>query len=59
MRPLAAHCHRGLGALYGKLGRHEQARAALTTAAAMYRAMEMTFWLERAEAQLEQVRSAL
>jgi tetratricopeptide (TPR) repeat protein len=52
MRPLAAHCHLGLGTLYGKIGRPEQARAELTTAADMYRAMEMTFWLARAEAAL-------
>jgi tetratricopeptide (TPR) repeat protein len=32
MRPLAAHCHRGLGTLYAKIGRLEQARAELSTA---------------------------
>ena len=45
MRPLQAHCHRGLGALYAETGRQEQARAALATAIELYRAMEMTFWL--------------
>jgi tetratricopeptide (TPR) repeat protein len=50
MRPLAAHCHLGLGTLYQKAGRHEQAQAELATAAEMYRAMEMPFWLERAAA---------
>jgi hypothetical protein len=50
MRPLVAHCHRGLGTLYQKIGRDEQALAELTAAAEMYRAMEMTFWLGRAEA---------
>jgi tetratricopeptide (TPR) repeat protein len=50
MRPLAAHCHLGLGTLYQEVGRDEQAQAELTTAAEMYRAMEMTFWLEKAEA---------
>ena len=49
MRPLVAHCHLGLGTLYQKIGRDEQAQAELTTAAEMYRAMEMTFWLEKAE----------
>jgi tetratricopeptide (TPR) repeat protein len=49
MRPLVAHCHLGLGALYQKLGRGDEARAELSTAAEMYRAMEMTFWLARAE----------
>ena len=52
MRPLAAHCHRGLGTLYSQTGRLEQARAALGTAIDMYRAMEMTFWLPQAEAAL-------
>src|SRR5262249_42287303 len=49
MRPLVAHCHLGLGTLYGKIGRDEDAQTELTAAAEMYRAMEMAFWLERAE----------
>ena len=52
MRPLQAHCHLGLGTLYTKTDRPEQARAELSTAIALYRAMEMTFWLPRAEAAL-------
>jgi class 3 adenylate cyclase/tetratricopeptide (TPR) repeat protein len=52
MRPLAAHCHLGLGMLYHKLGRGEQARSELSAAIALYRAMEMTFWLPQAEAAL-------
>jgi class 3 adenylate cyclase/tetratricopeptide (TPR) repeat protein len=55
MRPLQAHCHRGLGTLYVTAGQQEQARAALTTAIAMYRAMDMTFWLPQAEAALAQM----
>jgi len=55
MRPLVAHCHHGLGRLYGQTGRGEQARAALTTAIDLYHAMEMTFWLPQAEAALAQV----
>ena len=55
MRPLQAHCHRGLGTLYATVGQREQARAALTMAIAMYRAMDMTFWLPQAEAALAQV----
>ena len=55
MRPLVAHCHLGLGRLYGQTGRVEQARAALSTAIALYRAMDMTFWLPQAEAALAQV----
>ena len=55
MRPLVAHCHRGLGRLYAQLGQQEQARIALSTAIEMYRAMEMTFWLPETEAALAQV----
>jgi hypothetical protein len=55
MRPLQAHCHLGLGTLYVQKGRPELARAALTTAIALYRSMEMTFWRPQAEAALAQV----
>jgi tetratricopeptide (TPR) repeat protein len=55
MRPLVAHCHRGLGSLYVKTGQQEQARTALSTAIELYRAMDMTFWLSQAEAALAQV----
>ena len=55
MRPLQAHCHFGLGTLYTKIGRREQARAELSAAIELYRAMEMTFWLPQAEAGLAQV----
>jgi tetratricopeptide (TPR) repeat protein len=50
MRPLVAHCHLGLGKLYRRTGRHEQAHQHLTTATAMYREMDTRFWLEQAEA---------
>jgi tetratricopeptide (TPR) repeat protein len=55
MRPLQAHCHRGLGILYVKTGHTVQARAALATAADLYRTMDMTFWLPEMEAALAQV----
>jgi tetratricopeptide (TPR) repeat protein len=55
MRPLVAHCHLGLGTLYGQVGRREQAQAELTTAVEMYRAMGMSFWLTEVEAALVQV----
>jgi tetratricopeptide (TPR) repeat protein len=55
MRPLHAHCHRGLGTLYAVTGQREPARTALATAIEMYRAMEMTFWLPQTEAALAQV----
>ena len=56
MRPLVAHCHHGLGTLYAKAGQREQARAALSTAIEVYRAMDMTFWLPQAQTALAQVR---
>ncbi|MGH8070808.1 MAG: hypothetical protein ACRERE_37350 [Candidatus Entotheonellia bacterium] len=55
MRSLQAHCNRDLGTLYAKTAQLEQARAELTSAIALYRAMEMTFWLPQAEAALGQV----
>jgi tetratricopeptide (TPR) repeat protein len=55
MRPLQAHCHRGLGTLYAATGQQEQARSALTTGIAMYRSMDMTFWLPETAAALAQV----
>jgi tetratricopeptide (TPR) repeat protein len=55
MRPLQAHCHRGLGMLYAKVDQREQARTELSAAITMYRAMDMTFWLPQAEAALAQV----
>ena len=55
MRPLQAHCQRGLGTLYATTGQREQAYTALAAAMALYRAMDMTFWLPQAEAALAQV----
>jgi tetratricopeptide (TPR) repeat protein len=52
MRPLVAHCHLGLGTLYRRTGDHAKAQEHLTTAATMYREMDMTSWLEKAEAAL-------
>jgi hypothetical protein len=54
MRPLQAHCHLGLGKLYRRVGRMEEARAELTTASAMFREMGMTLWLPEAESELAQ-----
>jgi hypothetical protein len=55
MRPLQAHCHRGLGVLYATTGQPEQARPALSTAIAMYQALGMIFWLPETAAALAQV----
>jgi tetratricopeptide (TPR) repeat protein len=55
MRPLVAHCHLGLGKLYRRTGDGAKAQEHLTTAATMYREMGMTFWLEKADAELRGV----
>jgi class 3 adenylate cyclase/tetratricopeptide (TPR) repeat protein len=52
LRPLVAHCHRGLGKLYRRIGDRAKADEHLTTAATMYRAMDMSVWLAQAEAEL-------
>jgi tetratricopeptide (TPR) repeat protein len=49
MKPVIAHCHLGLGELYARIARPQEARAELTAATDLYRAMGMTFWLARAE----------
>ena len=55
MRPLQAHCHRGLGTLYAATGQREQARTELSDGYRDVPAMEMTFWLPETEATLAQV----
>jgi len=52
MRPLVAHCHLGLGKLYQRTGTREQAQEHLSTATAMYREMDMQFWLAQAGAEM-------
>jgi class 3 adenylate cyclase/tetratricopeptide (TPR) repeat protein len=52
MRPLQAHCHLGLGKLYRRTGRPDEARAELATAVTMLREMGMAFWLPEAEREL-------
>ena len=52
MRPLVAHCHLGLSKLESRTGKREQAREHFTTATTMYRDMGMTYWLEKAEAEV-------
>jgi tetratricopeptide (TPR) repeat protein len=55
MRPLVAHCHLGLGKLYRRAGKREQAHEHLTAAATMYREMDMRFWREQAEAKITEM----
>jgi hypothetical protein len=52
MRVLAPHRHLGMGTLYRRTGKREQAQEHLTIAATIYREMDMRFWLEQAEAEL-------
>jgi hypothetical protein len=49
LHPLVAHCHLGLGRLYRRTGKREQAQERLNTATAMYGEMGMTYWLEKLE----------
>jgi tetratricopeptide (TPR) repeat protein len=51
MSPLRAQCHLGLGRCYRRAGRHDAARAELSAAADLFRAME-SCWLADAEAEL-------
>jgi class 3 adenylate cyclase/tetratricopeptide (TPR) repeat protein len=51
MRPVVAHCHFGLGKLCQRVGKQKQARMHLATATAMYREMDMSFYLEQVEAE--------
>ena len=52
MRPLVAHCHFGLGPLYQRTGDRVKAEEHLQTATTMSREMGMTFWLEKAAAEM-------
>jgi hypothetical protein len=52
---LVAHCHLGLGKLYRRTGKREQAQEHLATATTMYGQMGMTYWLERAEAEMKEL----
>jgi tetratricopeptide (TPR) repeat protein len=53
-RPLVAHCHLGLGELHRRTGRRGQAEDHVTAAMKMYREMDMSFWVEKAQARLTQ-----
>jgi tetratricopeptide (TPR) repeat protein len=55
MQPLIAHCHLGLGKLYRRTDKREQAQEHLITATSKYREMDMRFWLEQAEAEMREL----
>jgi class 3 adenylate cyclase/tetratricopeptide (TPR) repeat protein len=55
LRPLLAHCNVGLGKLYRRTNDLKQAKVHLTNGVAMMRDMEMGLWLEKAEAELQEL----
>jgi hypothetical protein len=54
MRPLIAH-HAGIAKVARRTGKHEQAKEHLTSATTMYREMGMTCWLEKMEAEMQEL----
>jgi tetratricopeptide (TPR) repeat protein len=52
MRPLIARCHLGLGSLYRRAGKDQDARAHLATAAGFFREMQMRLWADRVDAEV-------
>jgi tetratricopeptide (TPR) repeat protein len=53
MRPLVAHCHLGLSQLYRCASKPREAKEQVEMALAMYGDMDMRFWLELAQAELD------
>jgi hypothetical protein len=56
MRPLAAHCHLGLGKLYRRAKRENLAREHVSAAVTMYHEMGMELWRGEAEAEAAALR---
>jgi tetratricopeptide (TPR) repeat protein len=52
MRPLVAHSHLGLGKLYRRTSKREQAREHLVTSTTLYRETDMQFWVGQTEAEM-------
>lgn len=55
LRPLRARCELGLARLLARIGRRDRARAALETAGAWFRELEMTADLVRTEGELRAI----
>jgi class 3 adenylate cyclase/tetratricopeptide (TPR) repeat protein len=53
LRPLVAHCHFGLGKVYGQTSKRNAAREHFTRATKMYSDMDMQFWLMRAQVEIQ------
>ena len=52
LRPMLGRCLMSLGAFHRQIGRLDAARSELSAAIELFRSMEMTSWLTRAEAEL-------
>jgi hypothetical protein len=50
-----AHCHAGLGRLHNTTGKKDEARKELAHGCEMYRNMEMTYYLRKAEKDLAEL----
>ena len=46
MRPLVAHCHKGLASSYLRLGKEKEAQLEKKTANDLYRSLGMAYWLQ-------------
>jgi len=55
-RPLLAHCHAGFARLHHRTGHLAKALEQFGTATRMYREMGMAYWLEKAEAEMAELR---
>ncbi len=55
MRPLLAHCHMGLGRLHRRTGDRLNAEEHSAASTALFREMEMRFWLEKGEAEPQEL----
>lgn len=58
MRPLEARCRLGVRKLHLHAGRNREAGVELSAAIAMFRAMNMSFWLPEAESALAEATAA-
>jgi DNA-binding NtrC family response regulator/tetratricopeptide (TPR) repeat protein len=56
MRPLVAHCRRGLGMLFRRTGAPDRARRELGMALDLYHELGMVFWQEPTQAELVDLR---
>ena len=52
MGPLLARCYLDLGQLHRRIGRRDNADSHLSAAVSLFRALDMPYWLERAQAHL-------